>query len=455
LPDIKKLLIANRGEIALRIHRACHEMGIKTVAVHSTADTDAMHVRLADEAICIGPPPAGESYLNIANIISAAEISGADAIHPGYGFLSENAKFAEIIEAHGIIFVGPKPEHIRTMGDKIEAKRTAGALGLPLVPGSDGAIDDVEEAKKIAEAAGYPVIIKAASGGGGRGMKVVHDPQELETQMQQAGSEAKAAFGDATVYLEKYLGNPRHIEIQIFGDGNGNAIHLGERDCSLQRRHQKVLEEAPSPILTSEERERIGGVCARAMADMGYRGAGTIEFLWEDGEFYFIEMNTRLQVEHPVTEAITGLDLVREQIRVAEGHGLTLRQEDVHFRGHAIECRINAEDPRTFAPSPGLVKQYHAPGGMNVRVDSGLYAGYRVPPYYDSMIAKLIVYGTTRAGAIRRLRRALEEYVIEGMKTTIPLHQALIEDPEFLEGHYTIKWLEEWLARQDEGDGAA
>ncbi|MDF7774639.1 acetyl-CoA carboxylase biotin carboxylase subunit [Sphingomonas sp. AOB5] len=449
MKKIEKLLIANRGEIALRIHRACHEMGIKTVAVHSTADTEAMHVRLADEAICIGPPSATDSYLNIPAIISAAEISGADAIHPGYGFLSENAKFAEIVEAHGIIFVGPKPEHIRTMGDKIEAKRTAGALGLPLVPGSDGAISDVDEAKAIAEKAGYPVIIKAASGGGGRGMKVVHDPAELETQMLQAGSEAKAAFGDATVYLEKYLGNPRHIEIQVFGDGEGNAIHLGERDCSLQRRHQKVLEEAPSPILSAEERERIGGICAKAMADMGYRGAGTIEFLWEDGEFYFIEMNTRLQVEHPVTEAITGLDLVREQIRVAEGHGLTLRQQDVQFRGHAIECRINAEDPRTFAPSPGTVKQYHAPGGMNVRVDSGLYAGYRVPPYYDSMIAKLIVYGTTRQGALRRLRRSLEEFVIEGMKTTIPLHQALLDDPEFQQGAYTIKWLEEWLAKQE------
>ncbi|MBB4096759.1 acetyl-CoA carboxylase biotin carboxylase subunit [Sphingomonas kyeonggiensis] len=450
MPEIKKLLIANRGEIALRIHRACHEMGIKTVAVHSTADSDAMHVRLADEAICIGPPAAGESYLKIDRIIAAAEISGADAIHPGYGFLSENAKFAEIVEAHGIIFVGPKPEHIRTMGDKIEAKRTAGALGLPLVPGSDGAISDVEEAKLIAEAAGYPVIIKAASGGGGRGMKVVTNPADLEAQMLQAGSEAKAAFGDATVYLEKYLGNPRHIEVQVFGDGNGNAIHLGERDCSLQRRHQKVLEEAPSPVLSTEERNRIGGICAKAMADMGYRGAGTIEFLWENGEFYFIEMNTRLQVEHPVTEAITGLDLVREQIRVAEGHGLTLRQEDVEFRGHAIECRINAEDPRTFAPSPGLVKGYHAPGGMNVRVDSGLYAGYKVPPYYDSMIAKLIVWGHTREGALRRLRRALEEFVIDGMKTTIPLHQALLDDPEFQKGDYTIKWLEEWLARQDE-----
>ena len=449
MPEIKKLLIANRGEIALRIHRACHEMGIKTVAVHSTADSDAMHVRLADEAICIGPPSATDSYLNIPNIISAAEISGADAIHPGYGFLSENAQFAEIVEAHGIIFVGPKPEHIRTMGDKIEAKRTAGALGLPLVPGSDGAISDLAEAKAIAAKAGYPVIIKAASGGGGRGMKVCTSEDQLETLMQQAGSEAKAAFGDATVYLEKYLGNPRHIEIQVFGDGNGNAVHLGERDCSLQRRHQKVLEEAPSPVLGQADRERIGGICAKAMADMGYRGAGTIEFLWENGEFYFIEMNTRLQVEHPVTEMITGLDLVREQIRVAEGHGLSCEQHQINFHGHAIECRINAEDPRTFAPSPGTVKQFHAPGGMHVRVDSGLYTGYRVPPYYDSMIAKLIVYGSTRERCLMRLRRALEEFVIEGMKTTIPLHQALLDDPEFQRGDYTIKWLEEWLAKQD------
>ena len=444
---IEKLLIANRGEIALRIHRACHEMGIKTVAVHSTADADAMHVRLADEAICIGPPAARDSYLNVAAIISAAEISGADAIHPGYGFLSENAKFAEIVEAHGIAFVGPKPEHIRTMGDKIEAKRTAGALGLPLVPGSDGAISDLEEAKAIAEKAGYPVIIKAASGGGGRGMKVCTSPDDLETLMQQAGSEAKAAFGDATVYLEKYLANPRHIEIQVFGDGKGNAIHLGERDCSLQRRHQKVLEEAPSPVLGQADRERIGGICAKAMADMAYRGAGTIEFLWEDGEFYFIEMNTRLQVEHPVTEMITGVDLVREQIRIAEGRPLSVAQDDIVFSGHAIECRINAEDPRTFAPSPGTVTSYHVPGGMHVRVDSGLYQGYKVPPYYDSMIGKLIVYGRTREGAIMRLKRALEEYVIEGMKTTIPLHQALLRDPEFLNGDYTIKWLEEWLAR--------
>jgi len=447
--EIKKVLIANRGEIALRIHRACHEMGIKTVAAHSTADADAMHVRLADEAICIGPPSATESYLNVPNLISAAEISGADAIHPGYGFLSENAKFAEIVEAHDIIWIGPKPEHIRTMGDKIEAKLTAAKLGLPLVPGSDGPVKDLAEAKKVAKEIGYPVLIKAASGGGGRGMKVVPDESQLETLIDQAGNEAAAAFGDATVYMEKYLGDPRHIEFQVFGDGEGNAIHLGERDCSLQRRHQKVVEEAPSPIISTEERNRMGGIVAKAMADMGYRGAGTIEFLWENGEFYFIEMNTRLQVEHPVTEAITGLDLVREQIRIAEGHSLTLRQEDVVFRGHAIECRINAEDPRTFAPSPGLVKQYHAPGGMNVRVDSGLYAGYRVPPYYDSMIAKLIVYGTTRNGALRRLRRALEEFVVDGVKTTIPLHQALLDDPDFQTGNYTIKWLEQWLAKQE------
>ena len=453
--EIQKVLIANRGEIALRIHRACHEMGIRTVAVHSTADADAMHVRLADQAVCIGPPPAGESYLNIPNIISAAEISGADAIHPGYGFLSENARFAEIVESHNIIWIGPKPEHIRVMGDKVEAKRTAGALGLPLVPGSDGAISDIAEAKAIAAGIGYPVLIKAASGGGGRGMKVVEREEQLESLMAQAGSEAKAAFGDETVYMEKYLGNPRHIEFQVFGDGKGEAIHLGERDCSLQRRHQKVLEEAPSPVISHAQRDEMGGIVAKAMADMGYRGAGTIEFLYEDGQFYFIEMNTRLQVEHPVTEMITGLDLVREQIRVAEGKPLTLRQQDVVFRGHAIECRINAEDPRTFAPSPGLVKQYHAPGGMNVRVDSGLYAGYRVPPYYDSMIAKLIVYGTTREGALRRLRRALEEFVIEGMKTTIPLHQALLDEPDFQKGDYTIKWLEEWLAREQAKEAGA
>jgi acetyl-CoA carboxylase, biotin carboxylase subunit len=448
---IEKLLIANRGEIALRIHRAAHEMGIKTVAVHSTADADAMHVRLADEAVCIGPPAAKDSYLNVPAIISAAEISGADAIHPGYGFLSENAQFAEIIEEHKIIFIGPKPEHIRTMGDKVEAKRTAGALGMPLVPGSEGAIEDVGEAKKIAKDIGYPVIIKAASGGGGRGMKVVNSEDELETQMQQAGTEAKAAFGDATVYLEKYLGNPRHIEFQIFGDGEGNAIHLGERDCSLQRRHQKVLEEAPSPVISSEERMRMGGVVSKAMADMGYRGAGTIEFLWEEGKFYFIEMNTRIQVEHPVTEMITGFDLVREQIRVAQGGGLSVAQENLEFRGHSMECRINAEDPKTFMPSPGTVTAYHPAGGMHVRVDSGLYAGYRIPPFYDSMIGKLIVYGRTRESCMMRMRRALEEMVVDGVKTNIPLHQALLTQPDVINGDYSIKWLEEWLAAQDAG----
>ncbi len=445
---ISRILIANRGEIALRIHRAAHEMGIETVAVHSTADADAMHVRLADHAVCIGPPAAKDSYLNVAAIISAAEIAHADAIHPGYGFLSENAQFAEIVESHGITWIGPKPEHIRTMGDKIEAKRTAGALGLPLVPGSDGAVSDIAEAREIAEKAGYPVIIKAASGGGGRGMKVCNGPDELETLIAQAGSEAKAAFGDATVYIEKYLGNPRHIEFQVFGDGNGNAIHLGERDCSLQRRHQKVLEEAPSPVISPEERDRMGGIVAKAMADMGYRGAGTIEFLWENGEFYFIEMNTRLQVEHPVTEAITGVDLVREQIRIADGKPLSVTQDEIEFNGHAIECRINAEDPWTFAPSPGLVQGYHAAGGMNVRVDSGLYAGYKIPPYYDSMIAKLIVKGRTREGCIMRLKRALEEMVVTGVKTSIPLHQALMNEPDFIHGDYTIKWLEEWLAQR-------
>jgi acetyl-CoA carboxylase biotin carboxylase subunit len=445
---IQKVLIANRGEIALRIHRACHEMGIKTVAVHSTADAEAMHVRLADEAICIGPPPAADSYLNIPNIISAAEIAHADAIHPGYGFLSENARFAEIVESHGIVWIGPKPEHIRVMGDKVEAKRTAAKLGLPLVPGSDGPIEGIDEARAVARETGYPVLIKAASGGGGRGMKVVRSEDELETQISQARSEAKNAFGDDTVYMEKYLGDPRHIEFQVFGDGEGKAVHLGERDCSLQRRHQKVLEEAGSPVITPEVRDRMGGIVAKAMADMGYRGAGTIEFLYENGEFYFIEMNTRLQVEHPVTEYITGIDLVREQIRVAGGEGLSCSQEQITFRGHAIECRINAEDPQTFAPSPGLVKNYVAPGGMHVRVDSGLYAGYRVPPYYDSMIAKLIVYGSNRERCIMRLRRALEEFVVDGLKTTIPLHQKLVNDPEFLAGDYTIKWLEEWLARE-------
>jgi acetyl-CoA carboxylase, biotin carboxylase subunit len=445
---IQKLLIANRGEIALRIHRACHEIGIKTVAVHSTADSDAMHVRLADETVCIGPPAASESYLNIPNIISAAEIVHADAIHPGYGFLSENAQFAEIVESHNIIWVGPKPEHIRLMGDKIEAKRTAAKLGLPLVPGSEGPIVSVRQAKELAAEIGYPVLIKAASGGGGRGMKVVPEERQLESLMSQAASEARSAFGDDTVYMEKYLADPRHIEFQVFGDGEGAAIHLGERDCSIQRRHQKLLEEAPSPALAPEERERMGEIVRKAMSDMAYRGAGTIEFLYENGEFYFIEMNTRLQVEHPVTEMISGIDLVREQIRVASGEGMGCTQDQIVLHGHAIECRINAEDPETFAPSPGLVKNYVAPGGMHVRVDSGLYTGYRVPPYYDSMIGKLIVYGNTRERCIRRLRRALEEFVVEGMKTTIPLHQKIVRDPEFLAGDYTIKWLEEWLGRQ-------
>ncbi|MCJ7421800.1 acetyl-CoA carboxylase biotin carboxylase subunit [Sphingomicrobium astaxanthinifaciens] len=449
MAKITKLLIANRGEIALRIHRACHELGIKTVAVHSTADADAMHVRLADETVCIGPPPATDSYLNIANIISAAEVTHADAVHPGYGFLSENAKFAEIVESHDLIWVGPKPEHIRIMGDKVEAKRTAGKLGLPLVPGSEGALESVEEAKALAEEIGYPVLIKAASGGGGRGMKVVPQADQLESLWKQAASEAKAAFGDDTVYMEKYLGNPRHIEFQVFGDGDGKAVHLGERDCSIQRRHQKVIEEAPSPVITPEERARMGKICADAMADMGYRGAGTIEFLYEDGEFYFIEMNTRLQVEHPVTEMITGIDLVREQIHVAQGDGLSVTQDEVRFEGHAIECRINAEDPRTFAPSPGKVKNYVAPGGMHVRVDSGLYAGYSVPPYYDSMIGKLIVFGRNRDSCILRLKRALEEFVLDGMKTTVPLHQRIIATDEFANGDYTIKWLEEWLEAQD------
>ena len=397
---------------------------------------------------CIGPPSATDSYLNIPAIISAAEITHADAVHPGYGFLSENAQFAEIVESHGLCWVGPKPEHIRIMGDKVEAKRTAAKLGLPLVPGSPGPIENVTEARVIAAEVGYPVIIKAASGGGGRGMKVVEDEDHLESAMMQAASEAKAAFGDDTVYLEKYLGDPRHIEFQIFGDGEGNAIHIGERDCSIQRRHQKVIEEAPSPVISPEQRARMGGIVAKAMADMHYRGAGTIEFLYENDEFYFIEMNTRLQVEHPVTELISDIDLVREQIRVAQGDGLSCTQDQVVLHGHAIECRINAEDPVTFAPSPGLVKNYVAPGGMHVRVDSGLYAGYRVPPYYDSMIGKLIVYGTTRDECIMRLKRALEEFVVEGMKTTVPLQQKIIRTEAFKSGNYTIKWLEQWLDDQ-------
>jgi len=446
-----KVLIANRGEIALRVHRACREMGIRTVAVHSTADADAMHVRLADEAICIGPPSATDSYLNIPAIISAAEIAQADAIHPGYGFLSENARFAEIVEKHKIVWIGPDPEHIRKMGDKIEAKRTAAMLGLPLVPGSDGPITSIDEAITIANDIGYPVLVKAASGGGGRGMKVIHDAASLPTLVQQAKSEAKAAFGDDTVYLEKYLSEPRHIEFQVFGDGKGNAVHMGERDCSLQRRHQKVLEEAPSPALNADQRAEMGEIVRQAVAKLKYRGAGTMEFLYEHGKFYFIEMNTRLQVEHPVTEAVTGLDLVREQIRVAAGMPLSVTQDQIRFEGHAIECRINAEDPETFAPSPGRVTDFHAPGGLHVRVDSALYDGYRIPPYYDSLIAKLIVYGANRNDALMRLRRALEEFVIHGPKTTIPLQQAIIEAPDFIDGEYSIKWLERWLAARAEG----
>ncbi|MCH8685572.1 acetyl-CoA carboxylase biotin carboxylase subunit [Pedomonas mirosovicensis] len=444
----EKVLIANRGEIALRIHRACREMGIKTVAVHSTADADAMHVRLADEAVCIGPPSPAQSYLNIPAIIAAAEITHADAVHPGYGFLSENAKFAEIVLEHGLTWIGPAPEHIQQMGDKVVAKKTAAELGLPLVPGSPGPLSSFEEAREIAAQIGYPVLIKAASGGGGRGMKVVQSEDELESLMGQAKSEAKAAFGDDTVYMEKYLSNPRHIEFQVLGDSHGNAIHLGERDCSLQRRHQKVLEEAPSPALSAQQREEMGEIVRKAIEKMGYVGAGTMEFLYEDEKFYFIEMNTRLQVEHPVTEMISGLDLVREQIRVAAGLPLSVTQKDVRLEGHAIECRINAEDPRTFTPAPGEVTDYHAPGGLHVRVDSALYDGYRIPPYYDSMIAKLIVYGQNRNDALMRLKRALEEYVIHGPKTTIPLHQALIENPDFLNGDYSIKWLEKWLAEQ-------
>ena len=442
---ISRILIANRGEIALRIHRAAHEMGIETVAVHSTADADAMHVRLADAAVCIGPPAAAESYLNHAAIISAAEVSGCDAIHPGYGFLSENAKFAEIVEAHDLAWIGPKPEHIRTMGDKVMAKKTAGELGLPLVPGSDGAVSDPEEGKKIAAEIGYPVIIKAASGGGGRGMKVCESEDKLETLMSQAGSEAKAAFGDATVYIEKYLGNPRHIEFQVFGDGNGNAIHLGERDCSLQRRHQKVFEEAPSPALNQAQREQIGSIVAKAVKKMGYRGAGTMEFLYEDGNFYFIEMNTRIQVEHPVTEMITGIDLIREQIRVADGKKLSFTQEDVMLVGHAIECRINAEHHETFVPSPGKITDFLAPGGPDVRLDSAVYAGYKIPPHYDSMIAKLIVHGRTRNECIMRLRRARDEMVVGGVDTTLPLHRKLVEAPDVIDGNYDIHWLERFL----------
>ena len=442
----EKVLIANRGEIALRIHRACKEMGIRTVAVHSTADADAMHVRLADESVCIGPPAAAESYLNIPSILAACDVTGAEAIHPGYGFLSENARFADIITAHGLTFIGPRAEHIRLMGDKIAAKQAARDLGIPVVPGSDGPVTSEDEAVSAARGIGYPVIVKAAAGGGGRGMKVARDETELKSVIRTARAEAKAAFGDDAVYIEKYLANPRHIEIQVIGDGFGNSVHLGERDCSLQRRHQKVLEEAPSPALNEADRARIGTVVADAIRKLGYLGVGTVEFLYENGEFYFIEMNTRLQVEHPVTEAITRIDLVREQIRIAAGLPLSFRQEDVVLSGHAIECRINAEDPRTFRPSPGTITDFHAPGGLGVRLDSAIYSGYRIPPYYDSLIGKLIVHGNTRNECLMRLRRSLGEFVIGGISTTIPLFQELIENPDFMNGDYDIKWLERHLS---------
>jgi acetyl-CoA carboxylase, biotin carboxylase subunit len=444
----RKILIANRGEIALRVIRACREMGILSVAVHSTADSDAMHVRMADEAICIGPAPSVESYLSVPAIISACEITGAEAIHPGYGFLSENANFVQIVEDHGLTFIGPSAEHIRMMGDKITAKETAAKLGIPVVPGSEGGVAHVEAAQAIAEGMGYPVIIKATAGGGGRGMKVARDASEMDTAFRTARAEAKAAFGNDEVYIEKYLQKPRHIEVQVFGDGKGNAVHLGERDCSLQRRHQKVLEEAPGPSITPEQRARIGGICANAIAQMGYSGAGTIEFLYEDGEFYFIEMNTRLQVEHPVTEAIFGVDLVREQIRVAAGLGLSFSQDELQVNGHSIEVRINAEKLPNFAPCPGKVTQYHAPGGLGVRMDSALYDGYRIPPYYDSLIGKLIVHGRDRPEALARLRRALGELIIDGVDTTVPLFFQLLDNPDVLRGDYTIHWLEKFLAEK-------
>jgi acetyl-CoA carboxylase, biotin carboxylase subunit len=442
----QKILIANRGEIALRIQRACRELGIPTVAVHSTADSDAMHVRLADESVCIGPPPAKDSYLNVAAILSAATITGADALHPGYGFLSENAGFAEMVEAHGLTFIGPSPEHMRVMGDKIAAKATMAKLGIPLVAGSDGAVPDLRAARVVADRIGYPILVKAAAGGGGRGMKVAHRPEELPDAFNLARTEARSAFGSDAVYFEKYLDRPRHIEFQILADGHGNVVHFGERDCSVQRRHQKLLEEAGSPALTSKERDQLGATATRAVARIGYRNAGTLEFLYQDGQFAFIEMNTRIQVEHPVTEMVCGIDLVREQIRIAAGALLGYSQEDIGFSGHAIECRVTAEDPTTFTPSPGRVTAFHAPGGLGVRVDSALYAGYTVPPFYDSMIAKLIVHAPTRAEAISRLRRALGEFAVSGIQTTIPLHQRIVEQPSFQAGDCTIHWLEQFVA---------
>jgi acetyl-CoA carboxylase biotin carboxylase subunit len=446
----EKVLIANRGEIALRIHRACKEMGIATVAVHSTADTDAMHVRLADESVCIGPAPAAKSYLHIPSLIAAAEITGAQAIHPGYGFLSENAKFAEIVTEHGMTFIGPTAEHIRLMGDKIAAKQAAIDTGMPVVPGSDGGLASEAEAKKVAKKIGYPVLIKAAAGGGGRGMKVARSEEELSEAYSTARAEAKAAFGNDDVYMEKYLTHPRHIEIQIVADSHGNVIHLGERDCSLQRRHQKVLEEAPSPALNAEDRARIGKITAEAISKLGYLGVGTVEYLYEDGEFYFIEMNTRLQVEHPVTEMITGIDLVREQIRIADGAPLSVKQKDVKFHGHAIECRVNAENPATFRPSPGRIDGFHSPGGLGVRLDSAIYAGYTIPPNYDSLIGKLIVHGRDRAECLMRLRRALNEMVITGVETTLPLFRDLMSEADIINGDYSIHWLEQNLKAKSE-----
>ncbi|MCH7929390.1 MAG: acetyl-CoA carboxylase biotin carboxylase subunit [Proteobacteria bacterium] len=440
-----KVLIANRGEIALRIHRACREMGINTVAVHSTADADAMHVRLADESVCIGPPPASESYLNIPAIIAAAEITGPDAIHPGYGFLAENASFAQIVEEHGFVFIGPEPRHLRMMGDKIAAKETMQSLGIPVTPGSDGPIDDGEQALRMAREVGYPVALKAISGGGGKGFRVVDGSDELAEAMALARAEARSAFGDDALYLEKYLDRPRHIEVQVLADEHGAVVHLGERDCSMQRRHQKLLEEAPAPALNRDQRARLCATVAEAVRNLGYHGLGTVEFLFQNGEFYFIEMNPRLQVEHPVTEMITGIDLVREQIRVAAGAPLGYGQDDIRFHGHAIECRINAEHPETLTPSPGRITSYHAPGGLGVRVDSALYSGYRIPPDYDSLIAKVIVHGASRNECLMRLKRALEEYVIEGVETTIPLHQRLIAEPDFVNGAYDVLWLERFL----------
>jgi acetyl-CoA carboxylase, biotin carboxylase subunit len=443
----EKVLIANRGEIALRIHRACREMGIKTVAVHSTADAGAMNVRLADETVCIGPPPARDSYLNVAAILSAATITGADAIHPGLGFLAENADFAAAVEEHGFVFIGPAPEHIRLMGDKVAAKAAATRLGIPTVPGSTGAVRDLAAAEAAAGAIAYPILIKAAAGGGGRGMKIARDRAELVRMLPIAQHEAVSFFGRGEVYLERYLDRPRHIEVQILGDGQGGVVHLGERDCSLQRSHQKMLEETPSPALNAEERNRICALAVGAMRELGYRSAGTLEFLYQGGEFFFIEMNTRLQVEHPISEMVSGVDIVREQLRIADGAPLGYRQAEIRLSGHAVECRINAENPETFRPSPGRVTDYHAPGGLGVRVDSALYQGYVVPPYYDSLISKLVIHGKTRNECLMRLRRALEEYVIGGIETTIPLHQRLVDAREFIDGDYDIDWLERFVGR--------